>query len=172
MERHLGDGRVRTLNLLEAHYIDATGALMLARLLDRHPRLQVWVAQQSTSDRLTHAGVPADRIALLGMGSSTCRKCSAGCPCPPFPIGCRRTAWPSRDGPNWKSRGRQNANAGRGPACGEIQAKLFCGALILRVPGSTKTEIELKLPCRSGISFVSFANSPGRALDVSNGRAK
>ena len=68
MERHLGDGRVRTLNLLEAHYIDATGALMLARLLDRHPRLQVWVAQQSTSDRLTHAGVPADRIALLGNG--------------------------------------------------------------------------------------------------------
>jgi SulP family sulfate permease len=66
MERHLGDARVRTLNLLEAHYIDATGALMLARLLDRHPHLQVWVAQQATSDRLTHAGVPAERITLLG----------------------------------------------------------------------------------------------------------
>lgn len=66
MEHHLGDARVRTLNLLDAHYIDATGAVMIARLLDRHPRLQVWAAQQSMSDRLTHAGVPAERITLLG----------------------------------------------------------------------------------------------------------
>ena len=67
MERHLGDGRVRALNLLEAHYIDATGALMLARLVEqRHPRLQVWVAQQATSNRLIQAGVPAERITLLG----------------------------------------------------------------------------------------------------------
>lgn len=66
MERHLQHGRVRALNLLDAHYIDSTGALMLARLLDRHPRLQVWVAQQGTSDRLTHAGVPRERMTLLG----------------------------------------------------------------------------------------------------------
>jgi hypothetical protein len=39
MEHHLAGGCVRTLNLLEAHYIDATGALMLAGLLERHPRL-------------------------------------------------------------------------------------------------------------------------------------
>ena len=66
MEHHLRDARVRTLNLLDAHFIDATGALMLAQLVERHPRLQVWVSQQAMSDRLGHAGIPAERIALLG----------------------------------------------------------------------------------------------------------
>lgn len=66
MERHLEDGRVRTLNLLEAHYIDSTGALMLARLLERHPRLRVWVAHKANGDRLAHAGVPSERVTLLG----------------------------------------------------------------------------------------------------------
>jgi SulP family sulfate permease len=66
MERHLADGRVRALNLVEAHHIDATGALMLARLLELHPCLQVWVAQKAASDRLARAGVPAERITLLG----------------------------------------------------------------------------------------------------------
>lgn len=62
----LADGKVRTLNLCEMSYLDATGALMLADLLDRHPHVQVWVAERTNSDRLHRAGVARQRIALVG----------------------------------------------------------------------------------------------------------
>lgn len=46
-------------------YLDATGALMLADLLNRYPHVQVWVAERINSDKLYRAGVARQRIALV-----------------------------------------------------------------------------------------------------------
>jgi len=62
----LADGKVRTLNLCEMSYLDATGALMLADLLDHYPHVQVWVADRIKSDKLYRAGVARQRIVLVG----------------------------------------------------------------------------------------------------------
>jgi len=61
----LADGKVRTLNLCEMSYLDATGALMLADLLDRYPHVQVWVAERINSDKLHRAGIARQCIALV-----------------------------------------------------------------------------------------------------------
>lgn len=66
MERHLTDDKVRVIDLLESPFIDATGAMMIAAQMARHPRLRLWVADSRNQDRLTHAGVERSRIALLG----------------------------------------------------------------------------------------------------------
>jgi SulP family sulfate permease len=66
IEHHVRDDRVRALNLLDSHFIDATGALMIAELCRGEPRLEVWVRDQSGFDKLEHAGVEAARIRILG----------------------------------------------------------------------------------------------------------
>lgn len=66
MERHLSDDNVRVIDLLEANFMDSTGAMMIAGLLADRPQLRVWVAERRNYDRLAHAGVDASRMALLG----------------------------------------------------------------------------------------------------------
>lgn len=66
IEHHLADPRVRTLNLLDSHFIDATGAMMLARVCAEAPHLQVWVKDQPAADRLAHAGIVPERLRVLG----------------------------------------------------------------------------------------------------------
>ncbi len=65
VERHL-DERVRSIDLVDAHHIDGTGALVLADLLAPHPGLEVRVRDAATYDRLAHAGVAAERMRLVG----------------------------------------------------------------------------------------------------------
>lgn len=66
LSARLADGSVRTLNLCEMSYLDATGALMLADQFDRHPHLQAWVADPINADKLHRAGVARQRISLIG----------------------------------------------------------------------------------------------------------
>lgn len=66
MERQLADGKVRVIDLLESPFLDATGAMMIAGQMARHPQLRLWVADPRNQARLVHAGVEAKRIALLG----------------------------------------------------------------------------------------------------------
>lgn len=66
IERHLGDDRVRAINLVGVHSIDSTGALMIADVLKQNSHLAIWVADQTCADKLEHAGVVASRIAMMG----------------------------------------------------------------------------------------------------------
>lgn len=66
MQRHLSDERVRAINLVNVQSIDSTGTLMLAAIMQQHPQLAVWVADQTYADKLLHAGVEAPRIAMMG----------------------------------------------------------------------------------------------------------
>jgi sulfate permease, SulP family len=66
MEDHLREGKVQALDLRGSHFIDATGAMMLAQVLDGHPELEVWVMRERGLRKLIHAGVPEHRVLLLG----------------------------------------------------------------------------------------------------------
>ncbi len=66
IEHHVADRAVRALNLLDSHFIDATGAMMLAEVCGREQHLDIWVRDQGTCDRLEHAGVATQRIRILG----------------------------------------------------------------------------------------------------------
>lgn len=66
MERHLANGRVEAVDLLASHFMDSTGAMMIARLVARHPQLEVWVSERHNFDRLVHAGLDESRLSLLG----------------------------------------------------------------------------------------------------------
>lgn len=66
IDAHLADGNVRTLNLCNVSYLDATAALMLAELCDQHPHARVWVAERGNFDKLQRAGIANQRITLVG----------------------------------------------------------------------------------------------------------
>lgn len=66
IERHLRNERVRTINLVGTHFIDSTGALTVADIAKRHPEVRFWVAEQAQVNKLVHAGVADDRLALIG----------------------------------------------------------------------------------------------------------
>ncbi|HEX9179901.1 MAG TPA: STAS domain-containing protein, partial [Burkholderiales bacterium] len=66
VERHLRDGQVRVLDLRGSHFIDATGAMALAQVLGAHPGVEAWVMRERGHRKLLHAGIPQERIRLLG----------------------------------------------------------------------------------------------------------
>jgi hypothetical protein len=66
IEHHVADPGVRAINLLDSHFIDATGAMMLAEVCAAEKRLQVWVKAQATAEKLEHAGIAAASIRILG----------------------------------------------------------------------------------------------------------
>jgi SulP family sulfate permease len=63
---HCADARVRVLDLTGVHYIDASGAMMIARLLAEHPALAVWTKDQPDAEKLRHAGASGERIEIIG----------------------------------------------------------------------------------------------------------
>jgi SulP family sulfate permease len=66
LERQLRDGKVRALDLRGSHFIDATGAMALAQVLSAHPEVEAWVMRERGWRKLLHAGIPEQRIRLLG----------------------------------------------------------------------------------------------------------
>jgi sulfate permease, SulP family len=62
------DNRVDALDLSRVASVDATGLAMVADVAARHPHIDVWVAQIDTAEALSHAGVPEERIQILGSG--------------------------------------------------------------------------------------------------------
>jgi SulP family sulfate permease len=57
---------VQALDLSRVSAMDATGLSMVAEVIDRHPHLDVWVASAEKTPALQSAGVPEDRIHILG----------------------------------------------------------------------------------------------------------
>lgn len=57
---------VQALDLTRVSAMDATGLSMVAEVIDRHPHLDVWVASAEKTPALQSAGVPEDRIHILG----------------------------------------------------------------------------------------------------------
>lgn len=66
MEKQLADERVGVLNLVGAHAIDSTGALMVAEVVKQYPHVRIWIADQAHADKLLHAGVADERLVMMG----------------------------------------------------------------------------------------------------------
>jgi SulP family sulfate permease len=56
------------MDLFRVSAMGATGLSMVAEVVDRHPYLDVWIASAERTSALQHAGVPEDRIHILGNG--------------------------------------------------------------------------------------------------------
>lgn len=66
LEHHLRDGKLRVLDLRGSHFIDATGAMALAQVLNAYPDVEAWVMRERGWRKMLHAGIPQERIRLLG----------------------------------------------------------------------------------------------------------
>jgi SulP family sulfate permease len=65
--RHLANNpRIQEIDFGKCATIDASGAIMLARLLQAYPDLRLTVTSSKRMDQLCHAGIPAKKISMQG----------------------------------------------------------------------------------------------------------
>jgi SulP family sulfate permease len=66
--RHLENPRVSEIDLSKIHWMDTSGAIMLAELLKAYPHVRVAVTSSKRKDQLSHAGIPEEQINMIGNG--------------------------------------------------------------------------------------------------------
>lgn len=66
MVHYAKDSRIRVFDLTAMHYLDATGAMMLADIVKCHAHTSLWIARHEHFEKLRHAGVDPRRMRVVG----------------------------------------------------------------------------------------------------------
>lgn len=63
---HLQNAQIRVVDLCAVHYMDTSGAMMLAEMTEQYEQPLLWIANHEQHEKLRHAGIPPERMRVIG----------------------------------------------------------------------------------------------------------